>query len=65
MLTQINKYQDEQVSNQGSVWPEGLVVVTPVGDHGKDPMLGFVSMDNKIIKPIRTQEIHKQGNGGA
>lgn len=63
MLTQINKL-DEQVSNQGSAWPAGLVIVTPMGDYGEDPMLGFVSVDNKIINPVSTQETHKQGIGG-
>lgn len=36
MLLQISKYQDEQVSNQGSAWPVGLLVVAPMSDYAED-----------------------------
>lgn len=65
MLTENIKYQVEHFSKQGSAWLVGLVVVIPMGVYGEDPKLGFVSVDHKIIKPIRTQESHKQGTGGA
>lgn len=53
----------KQVRKQSSAQPVGVVVGSPMGDYGEDPLLGFVSMNNRLLGQLELKKSTNSWSG--